>query len=252
MNLGVRRILGKCLLQWLLRGNNVLQGNNVYCPCCEKHFAVFWFFGKPIRFNAMCPSCRSLERHRLLWMFLFRENRLITNGTKLLHIAPENALFKKFKQEKKIYYFPGDKFMPGNYYPQGTKEIDILNITYPDNFFDAILCCHVLEHVDNDLQAMKEFYRVLKPSGWAILQVPIDYNRADTFEDNSITTPEEREKYFGQHDHLRLYGRDYPQRLMQAGFKVECIDFCNTFSEEEQKLMGFDKNDGIIYLCKKG
>jgi SAM-dependent methyltransferase len=170
---------------------------------------------------------------------------------KLLHVAPERVFFKNFRREKQIQYFPADKFMPGHHYPRGTKKIDILDITYSDNFFDAILCTHVLEHVDNDIQAMKEFYRVLKPGGWAVLQVPIDYSRADTFEDNSINTPEEREKHFGQRDHLRLYGRDYSQRLIKAGFNVDCIDFCNMFPEEEQKRFGFDKNDGIIYLCKK-
>jgi SAM-dependent methyltransferase len=242
MNLGIRRNLRK----WLL------QGNNVYCPCCEKHFAAFWFFGKPLRFNALCPSCGSLERHRLLWLFLFqKETQIITNGTKLLHIAPERIFFKKFKRENNIQYFPADKFMPGHHYPRGTKEMDILQIPYPDDFFDSILCCHVLEHVDNDMQAMKEFYRVLKPEGWAILQAPIDYSRADTFEDSNITDPEDREKYFGQYDHLRLYGRDYPQRLMQTGFKVDCIDFCSTLSKEEQMRLGLDRNDGIIYLCKK-
>jgi SAM-dependent methyltransferase len=242
INLGI----GRNLRKWLL------QGNNVYCPCCERHFSAFWFFGKPMRFNVLCPSCGSLERHRLIWLFLFsREEKLITNGAKLLHIAPEKAFFRKFKREKQVQYFPADKFISGNHYPRGTKEIDILNITYPNDFFDAILCCHVLEHVDNDIQAMKEFYRVLKSGGWAILQVPIDYNRADTFEDSSITAPEEREKYFGQYDHVRLYGRDYPQRLMQAGFKVECVDFCSAFSEEEQKRLALNKNDRIIYLCKK-
>jgi SAM-dependent methyltransferase len=161
------------------------------------------------------------------------------------------VFFKKIRREKQAEYFPGDKFVSGLHYPRGTKNVDILHIMYPDNFFDAILCCHVLEHVDNDMQAMKEFYRVLKPNGWAILQAPIDYGSADTFEDSSITAPEDREKYFGQCDHLRLYGRDYPQRLMQAGFRVECIDFCSTFSAEEQKRLGLDKNDGIIYFCTK-
>jgi hypothetical protein len=242
MNLGIRRTLRK----WLL------QGNNVYCPCCGKHFVAFWHFGKPVRFNVLCPSCNSLERHRLLWLFMFEEKQLITTGIKLLHIAPEKGFFLKFKsltREKRMQYFPADKFVRS--YPRGTKNIDILNITYPDNFFDAILCCHVLEHVDNDIQAMKEFYRVLKSDGWAILQVPINYNRNETFEDSSIITPEERERYFGQNDHLRLYGRDYPQRLTQTGFKVECIDFCSTFSKEDQKRLGLDKNDGIIYFCKK-
>ncbi|MDR2125463.1 MAG: methyltransferase domain-containing protein [Prevotellaceae bacterium] len=242
MNLGIRRKLRK----WLL------QGSNVYCPCCNKHAATFLPFGKQVRFNALCPFCGSLERHRLLWLFLFsREKKLINNGAKLLHVAPERVFFKKFRREKQIEYFPVDKFTPGHHYPRGTQEMDILNISYQDNFFDSILCSHVLEHVDNDMQAMKELYRVLKPAGWAILQSPIDYSKPDTFEDSSITAPEEREKYFGQYDHVRFYGRDYPQRLMQAGFKVESIDFGNTFSNEEHKQFGLDRNDGIIYFCTK-
>jgi SAM-dependent methyltransferase len=216
---------------------------------------LFFPFGKPVRFNAACPNCGSLERHRLIWLFLFGQNNDLLSNLQsegnLLHIAPERAFWKKFRRDKGIHYFPADKFMPGCRYPSGTKEVDILNITHPDNFFDAILCVHVLEHVTNDIQAMKEFHRVLKPGGWAILQVPIDYTRANTFEDDSITTPEGREQYFGQYDHLRLYGRDYPQRLEQAGFKVECIDFFNTLSEENQKLFALAGNDGIIYLCKK-
>jgi SAM-dependent methyltransferase len=156
-----------------------------------------------------------------------------------------------FKKQKQINYYPGDKFISGLKYPRGTKNIDIMNIAYPDNFFDSILCSHVLEHVPDDMQAMREFYRVLKPGGWAILQVPIDYSKATTFEDSRITTPEEREKYFGQCDHVRLYGCDYPNRLIQAGFKVDNIDFCNTFSKEEQIKFGLDAKDGIIYLCRK-
>jgi SAM-dependent methyltransferase len=141
--------------------------------------------------------------------------------------------------------------MSGYKYPKGTIDIDISQINHPDNMFDALLCCHVLEHVPDDRQAIRELYRVLKPGGWAILQVPIDYGKVVTFEDNRITSPAEREKYFGQNDHLRLYGRDYPQRLEKAGFKVECIDFCNTFTEQEKQKFGLDGKDGIIYFCKK-
>jgi SAM-dependent methyltransferase len=208
--------------------------------------------GKPVRFNAICPNCYTVERHRLLWFFLFsRKNNLLTNGMRLLHIAPERVFFKKFKQQKKIFYFPADKFMPRYKYPKGTKNIDICQIDYPDNFFDAILCIHVLEHIYDDKQAMQELYRVLKPDGWAILQVPVDYSKSDTFEDSSIVNPDEREKYFGQYDHLRLYGKDYPQRLEQVGFKVDGIDFGSTFSEQEKQKFGFDNKDRIIYLCTK-
>jgi hypothetical protein len=147
INLGIRRNLRK----WLLKGDNV------YCSCCGKHYAAFWFFGKPVRFNALCPSCGSLERHRLFWNFLFlQENNLIKNGMKLLHIAPEKVLFNRLSTFNGVEYFLVDKFMPGYRYPKETQEIDILNITYPENFFDAILCVHVLEHVTDDIYTSYE------------------------------------------------------------------------------------------------
>jgi SAM-dependent methyltransferase len=246
MNLGIRRNLRK----WLLRGSNV------YCPCCHRNFATFLPFGKPVRLNAACPYCGALERHRLIWLFLFGANSYLLKNAKhgeikLLHIAPERMFFKQFKRQKEIHYFPADKFMHGYRYPKGTKNIDIQTIFYPDNYFDAILCNHVLEHVPYDRQAINEFYRVLRTGGWAILQVPVDYSKEATYEDSAITNAEEREKHFGQYNHLRLYGRDYPVRLAQAGFKVEGIDFCTTFSEQEKKQYGLDEKDGIIYLCKK-
>jgi len=242
MNIGFRRFLRKL----------TLQGNNVECPCCGNHFIAFLPAGKPVRFNAMCPNCYALERHRLLWLFLFdMHSELLTKEIKLLHIAPEFIFYKKLRKMQNLHYVPGDKFMPGYNYPRGVKDIDISSLIFFDNYFDAILCNHVLEHVPNDIQAMEEFYRVLKPEGWAILQVPIDYNRETTYEDNTLVTPEEREKHFGQHDHLRLYGRDYEERLRKAGFMVTKIDYGNTFNEKDKIRYGLDKNDTIIYFCKK-
>jgi SAM-dependent methyltransferase len=238
----------KHLRQWLLKGSNV------YCPCCNSYWLAFWSFGKPIRFNALCPNCETVERHRLLWLFFEQNSDQLfsqTENIKLLHIAPEKFFFKKFKNQNNIDYFPADKFTEGHVYPKGTKPIDIMSIDCPDHYFDAILCNHVLEHVPDDRIAMKELFRVLRPGGWAILQVPINYNNAVTAEDHTITSPEEREKYFGQYDHLRWYGRDYPDRLREAGFNVTCIDFCSRFSAEEKIKYGLDEKDGIIYLCRK-
>ncbi len=241
MNLGIQRFLRK----------KVLRGSNVHCPCCNSSFSTFLPVGKPVRFNAGCPNCYSFERHRLLWLFLFSQAELLKENMKLLHVAPERVFFKKFQTLGNLLYIPADKFMPGYKYPKGTKNMDITAVSYPDNHFDAIICSHVLEHVPNDKRAMQELHRVLHHNGWAILQVPIDYSQAATFEDNSITSPEEREKYFGQHDHLRLYGRDYAQRLQQAGFKVEEIDYYNTFSKTEKEKFGLSANEGIIYFCRK-
>jgi SAM-dependent methyltransferase len=244
INLGIRKYLRK----WLLKGNNV------YCPCCNSHWLAFWFFGKPVRFNAMCPNCGALERHRLVWLFIEKNKDKFfykKENINLLHVAPEKIFFNRFKKQNNIDYYPADKFMKGYKYPKGTKDIDIMQINYADNFFDSILCSHVLEHVPNDRQAMRELYRVLKPNGWAILQVPINYNNETTLEDSSITSPEDREKYYGQHDHLRLYGKDYSDRLSEVGFKVECVDFCNTFLSQDKIKYGLDEKDGIIYLCRK-
>jgi len=230
----------------------ILKGNNIYCPCCVKQFSTFLPYGNPVRFNVKCPDCYSLERHRLLWLFLFdSSNDLLTSKVKLLHVAPEFTFFRKFRKLTNIQYFPADKFMQGYKYPRGTKNIDISSINFPDNYFDAILCNHVLEHVPDDIQAMKELYRVLKPGGWAILQVPIDCQREITYEDSTITKSEEREKCFGQHDHLRCYGLDYEKRLKQAGYIVDKIDYYSTFSEKDIIKMGLNKGDGIIYFCKK-
>lgn len=228
----------------------ILKGNNVYCPCCKQSFATFLPAGKPIRLNASCPFCGTVERHRLIWLFLEQNPEKLLQ-VKLLHIAPEPPFFDSFKNRRDIHYFPADKFMKGHKYPSGTKHVDVMSINYPDNYFNAVICNHVLEHVSNDKQAMKEFFRVLKPGSWAILQVPIAYTNAETFEDSNITTPEDREKYYGQNDHLRLFGRDYPERLREAGFDVDCIDFVNAFSMEDRLRYGLDEKDGIIYLCKK-
>jgi ubiquinone/menaquinone biosynthesis C-methylase UbiE len=144
-------------------------------------------------------------------------------------------------------YFPNYTITGG-----GVKIIkaDITNIPFEDNSFDIIICNHVLEHIPDDRLAMSELYRVMKKGAWAILQVPIDYNRETTYEDFTITTPEGREKFFGQNDHVRIYGRDYPDRLKSVGFSVMEDDFIKSFSEEEISKFVFTPSE-LIYFCKK-
>ncbi len=141
---------------------------------------------------------------------------MFTEPVKLLHLAPEKPLMDLFIKQNNIDYLTAD-LNP----EQVMVKMDITAIQYPDNIFDAILCNHVLEHIPDDRKAMRELYRVLKPGGWAILQVPVSKILEQTYDDITITSPQDREKYFGQKDHVRIYGKDYTQRLKEAGFTVD-------------------------------
>ena len=232
-----------------------LEGNNVHCICCDKDFITFLPFGLIKRANAACPNCGSLERHRLHWHYMKNRTNLFSAGNtklKLLHVAPESIFYNHFNGIKNIEYIPCDKFEKGyeNSYSPKTINVDITNIQFQDNEFDIIYCSHVLEHIIDDNKAMQELYRVLKPGGWAMLQVPLDVNRENTFEDFSIIDEEEREKIFGQKDHVRVYGRDYKNKLANAGFCVKIENYLREFNESEIFRNGFMKGEEI-YICSK-
>ena len=192
--------------------NFFLKGNNVHCCLCDSNFLTFLPFGSIPRANAICPNCGSLERTRLYWLYFKREN-ILDNKLKFLHVAPERKIFERIRLKKNIEYYPIDKFMPGYNYPEGTIEMDILDIKYDDNFFDFILCSHVLEHILDDRKALSDLFRVLKPGGKGILRVPIEEAREYIFEDFTIVNQEERARLFGEQDHVRLYGNDHRKRL---------------------------------------
>ena len=176
----------------------------------------------------LSPSTLSLERHRLLWMFLKKETDFFTARLHVLHFAPEQAFYKRFRKLKNLNYVTTDLNSP-----LADVKADICNLPFEDNKFDVILCNHVLEHIPDDTKAMSELYRILKPRGWGIFQIPQDLNRENTFEDDSITDKVERAKIFGQYDHVRIYGRDYFNKLRTIGFTVEEIDFTKLLSQEE-------------------
>lgn len=231
-----------------------IVGSNVFCPICKSSFKFFASGGMDNRLNSRCYKCNSLERHRLLYLYMNEKlNFFNTNKNfKLLHFAPEKFFYDAFLDMPSIDYIPCDLF-PEMYNYKGSKKIlkvDMTNINYPDNTFDFILHNQVLEHIVDDKLAMQELYRVMKKGGSGIFQVPIDYNRAKTYEDFSITTPEGRKEAFGQHDHVRWYGRDYKQRLESVGFIVEVDDFVTKYSEEELAKYGLTPNE-MIYYCEK-
>jgi ubiquinone/menaquinone biosynthesis C-methylase UbiE len=160
----------------------------------------------------------------------------------MLHIAPEEQLATLFRRTKSIDYLSGDLSRTA------MVRMDIRDIQYPDKTFDVIYCSHVLEHVTEDRKAMAEFYRVLKPGGWAILQVPITADH--TIEDATVTSPAERERLYGQRDHVRRYGPDYKDRLVSAGFRVKVEAFAQELSQEEIHRYGLMESEDI-YFCEK-
>jgi len=218
-------------------------GYKYLCSCCGWSFRKFLAFGVNPRPNALCPRCQALERHRLLWLYFGDQTNLFNDNLNVLHIAPERVFEKKLKQLKNLDYITAD-LDPG----RAMVQMDITNISYEDNFFDVILCSHVLEHVPDDRKAMRELYRVLKPGGWAILQVPI--LRDKTFEDFSITKPEDRKRVFGQSDHVRVYGKDYKDRLEEAGFRVKVDDYVKRLGADKIKQYAL-MEDEDIYYCEK-
>jgi SAM-dependent methyltransferase len=224
-----RNLLGRIVphsLKIVLR-NFFLRGTSVQCPICNRSFVTFLPFGEPPRANAICPNpnCGSLERTRMYWLYLTGKDGFFTNKKRLLHVAPERGLFKRFMESAAIEYFPVDKFSKGYVYPAGTRSMDVCDLKFEDGYFDYIICSHVLEHVPDDRKGMSELFRVLKKGGEGIIQVPMDTSKEKTFEDPTVTDPAMRAKLFGETDHLRMYGRDYADRLASVGFEVNPDDF---------------------------
>lgn len=221
------------------------HGTGRFCPVCETASSRFGRYGAIPRDDALCMKCNSLERHRLLWLYLNRKTDLF-DGTprKVLHVAPETCLEPKFRQRLGDGYVTADLFDP-----RAMVKMDIMDIRFPDESFDVIYCSHVLEHVANDRTAMNEFQRVLKRDGWAILLVPILGEK--TFEDPSIVDPEERLRAFGQEDHVRIYGPDYAHRLRGAGFVVETTHVADLVAPADATLMGLGPLSGEIYSCTR-
>lgn len=222
-----------------------MDRRDLQCPCCGGHAADFLSFGVVPRPHAMCPACRALERHRLLWLyFAARTNILSGEPLSVLHVAPEPVFQQALRQRPHLRYVSADVQAQ-----DAMTRMDITSIPMRDGTFDVILCNHVLEHVPEDRQAMRELYRVLKNGGWALLQVPLDSSLATTREDPSVTDPAERQRLFGQRDHVRLYGRDYRSRLEDAGFDVRVDAFIESLDSATIARHALVAED--IYCCRK-
>ena len=224
----------------------VLRGTRYTDPIDGKKFRKFLPYGyvNP-RENVLSPSTLSLERHRLLWLFLKYKTPFFSEPAKLLHFAPEQAFYKRFRKLGHLDYTTTDLNSP-----LADVKADICALPFEDNTFDIILCNHVLEHIPEDQKAMKELFRVMKPGGWGVFQVPQDLNREKTYEDDSITDRKERARIFGQYDHVRIYGYDYFDKLRAAGFRVEEVDLTGTMPETEVDRYRLAKGE-IIPLVRK-
>jgi SAM-dependent methyltransferase len=189
------------------------RGHEVECPCCGREWAAFvpdW--NRP---DAICPGCGSHERHRALSLHLRDRLGAGEAPLRMLHFAPEHALTQRLERVPELERVTADLDAHGV-----DVAADITALPFDDASFDAVLCSHVLEHVEDDRAAMAELARVLRPGGWLVVLVPIDLNRTHTYEDPSIVDPDERERAFWQHDHVRLYAPDIAERLRDAGLEV--------------------------------
>ena len=226
-----------------------LIGNNYYCPCCNKSFSKFLGKGNTIEFrkNAVCPNCGSLERTRLLYLYLMNETDIFNKDFNILHIAPEYIL------KKKLIHNPN--YIDADINPLlASKQIDITEIQFPDNKFDFIICSHVLGHIPNESKAISELYRVLKPLGSLLLLSLINEKNNRTIEDTErIITEEDRLKFYGEKDLMRLYGADFTEKISRPGVIVERIDYRRNFSKYEgvHMSLGDGRREIIFKIIKK-
>ena len=224
----------------------IFHGKRYTDPIDNSNYSKFLSYGyKRIRKNALCPGTLSLERHRLLWLYLDNETNFLNSSLKVLHVAPEQVFYKKFKKLKNWDYLTFDLNSP-----IADIKGDLTSTNFKDESFDLIICNHVLEHIKDDKSALNEIYRVLKYNGTSILQVPINVRREKTFEDSTIKSKIQREKYFGQYDHVREYGLDFKDRVEQSGFKVQMINYSKKISKDLIIKYGLMKDD-LIPIAKK-
>ncbi|RTR36438.1 glycosyltransferase [Robertmurraya yapensis] len=238
--------------------SEIIQGTDkYYCNLCHERFNEFLplpdiyviekfeFENNNVK-TALCPNCYSMDRERAFKLFIEEETDIKEQKTKVLHIAPEKNIRNWLISLKNIDYTCGDLF-PSD---RNMEKIDITNIQYNDNSFEFIICSHVLEHVPDDSKAMKELCRILKQGGKGILQVPIALNLDETYEDDRIISPEDRLLNFGQEDHVRVYAKDYIQKLENAGFIVCQYNFAEKNGVAEAEKYGLTLSD-IVYIVSK-
>jgi SAM-dependent methyltransferase len=219
------------------------RGRAVRCPVCGHGFDRFkddW--NRP---NALCWRCGAQERHRAQWLLFERRPELLAGARSLLHFSPEWCL------RRRLATLPGLRYVTTDLDPQQDADLrlDVTALDLPDDSFDAVICSHVLEHVGDDAAAMRELRRITAPGGFTLVMVPLALDRAQTYEDETITSPDERRRAFLQHDHVRLYAPDISGRLQAAGFAVEVVDTAAELGPDGAARHGLLASD-LIFLCR--
>ncbi len=262
------RILGYHLRQIKLKAQGLYySGKNYYCPLCNRFFNKFldggqhhevierlMVIGAGRRLNIICPGCHSTDRDRLLHSFLCSGLIPSLGNLRMLHIAPEPSLYNWIRSQYRLRpedYIAGVKYHEGYYYDKNIQLLDLTDLPFEDNSFGMLMANHVLEHIPDERKALTEIFRVLSPGGKTILQVPWSPLLVQTIEETSPLSEKEREEQFGQFDHVRLYGRDYADRLLNVGFALD------TFRIDQ---LGLDENyvkciavnpDEVVFLATK-
>ncbi len=241
-----KRLHGTVLRLFLGAARPFYAGARVVCPCCGAKFRAFVPYRIGPSRDSICPRCGSLRRHRFLLLYLRERTNLFQHPLRVLHVAPEASLQALLRSVAILDYTSIDLDSP-----IAMHAMDVTDLRYEDDWFDVILCSHVLEHVIDDRQAMREFFRVLRPGGWAILQSPVRRDAATTLEDPTVISPRDRERLFGQPDHVRWYGRDYTDRLADAGFLVTEECYADQMDDDTLARYGLRRSAHAVYFCAK-
>ncbi len=217
----------------------------VYCPIAKRNFKRF------IKINGdlVTPSNGARRRQRLVWHYLENELDILTKNLRVLHIAPELSYLEILRKQKNLEYIPGDKMVQGYSNQKGIKNVDLTQLEFDHDYFDYVIANHVLEHIPDDKKAMTEIFRVLKNGGIGVITVPINEKLEKTYEDSTIILPDDREKHFGQWDHVRLYGLDIKKRFEEVGFEVEMNRYYESFSNDDYERFGLCQD--IIIVVRK-
>lgn len=229
----------------MLRGL-LFIGLRYTCPCCRWRLRAFTHGGASFkaRYLGYCPRCHAKARHRRIWLFLEQKTNLFTDPLRLLHVSPEYCFSRRFKKMNNLDYIGADL----NECPNISIRMDLASTSIRSEIFDAIICIHILEHIEDDRVAMKELYRVLKPGGWAVVSVPVRWDQK-TYENPNVISPEERELAFGETTHVRLYGYDVIDRLEECGFRVH-VDLGRNINQQTREKYGLRDDEDIFYCTK--
>ena len=217
------------------------------CNCCGWRLRAFVERGEFLgtSHDGYCPRCNAKARHRGLWLFLNEQGLLANDRIRLLHVAPWPKIAGLLSALENVEHV-GVDIRPS---PGVTMIGDVTSLPIEDKSFDAIVCVHVLEHVEDDKKAISELHRVLKPDGWAVISVPMRMDRP-TFEDPTITDPKDRERFFGESIHVRYYGTDFGLRLEAGGFEPR-FHMGTDVDREIRRLYGLRDNENIFFCTKK-